>query len=121
LQVRRILDVIRGRPYEEALMLAEYMPYRACETILKVLMSVSSGAGGCSKRLHGDWGGGLERGGSCCWHGSMRADGPNGSQLQAAANAKNNQGALKTKLVVSECYADGGPILKRFRPRAKGR
>lgn len=42
LQVRRILDVIRGRSYEEALMLAEYMPYRACETILKVLMSVSS-------------------------------------------------------------------------------
>jgi hypothetical protein len=41
MQVRRILDVIRGRPYEEALILAEYMPYKACETILKVLMSVS--------------------------------------------------------------------------------
>ena len=40
MQVRRILDVIRGRSYEEALMLAEYMPYTACETILKVLMSV---------------------------------------------------------------------------------
>ena len=42
MQVRRILDVIRGRSYEEALMLAEYMPYKACETILKVLMSVST-------------------------------------------------------------------------------
>lgn len=41
--------------------------------------------------------------------------------FQAAANAKNNQGALKTKLVVSECYADGGPSLKRFKTRAKGR
>jgi large subunit ribosomal protein L22 len=40
---------------------------------------------------------------------------------QAAANAKNNKGALKTKLVVSECFADGGPQLKRFRTRAKGR
>ena len=39
-QVRRVLDVIRGRSYEEALMLTEYMPYKACETILKVLMSV---------------------------------------------------------------------------------
>ena len=41
--------------------------------------------------------------------------------LQAAANAKNNQGALKTKLVVAECFADGGPQLKRARPRAQGR
>eukprot|EP00983_Pelagomonas_calceolata_P117666 1160435-Pelagomonas_calceolata.AAC.11 len=41
--------------------------------------------------------------------------------LQAAANAKHNRGALKTKLVVSECYADKGPYIKRFRPRAKGR
>ena len=27
----------------------------------------------------------------------------------------------KAKLYVSECYADGGPVLKRVRPRAKGR
>jgi large subunit ribosomal protein L22 len=77
-KVRRILDVIRGRSYEEALAMAEYMPYKACETILKVLMS-------------------------------------------AGANAKNNQGAQKSKLVVAECYADGGPQLKRARPRAQGR
>jgi hypothetical protein len=28
LQVRRVIDVIRGRSYEEALVLMEYMPYR---------------------------------------------------------------------------------------------
>lgn len=40
---------------------------------------------------------------------------------QAAANAKNNLGLRKAKLYVSECMADAGPILKRIRPRAKGR
>lgn len=48
--MRRILDVIRGRSYEEALVIAEYLPYKACETILKVLMSVSMG--GCQWVLH---------------------------------------------------------------------
>lgn len=77
-KVRRILDVMRGRSYEEALQICEYMPYRACEVITRVLVS-------------------------------------------AAANAKHNQGALKAKLVVSEAFADQGPWLKRFRPRAQGR
>ncbi|GIL77699.1 hypothetical protein Vretimale_6762 [Volvox reticuliferus] len=77
-KIRRVLDVIRGRSYEEALVLCEYMPYRACEKIIKCLMS-------------------------------------------AAANAKHNKGALKTKLYVSECFADEGPRLKRARPRAQGR
>ena len=36
LQVRRVLDTIRGKSYEEALMILEYMPYKACEPILKV-------------------------------------------------------------------------------------
>ena len=40
LQVRRVLDQIRGRSYEEALMLLEYMPFRACEPVLKTLVSV---------------------------------------------------------------------------------
>lgn len=40
---------------------------------------------------------------------------------QAAANAKQNLGLRKSKLVVSECYANEGPVLKRFEPRAKGR
>ncbi len=40
LQVRRVLDQIRGRSYEEALMILEYTPYRACELIIKTLVSV---------------------------------------------------------------------------------
>ncbi len=39
-QVRRVLDVIRGRSYEEALMILEYSPWRACELITKTLVSV---------------------------------------------------------------------------------
>ena len=30
LQVRRVLDQIRGRSYEEAIMMLEYMPYKVC-------------------------------------------------------------------------------------------
>ena len=41
--------------------------------------------------------------------------------MQAAANAKNNLGLRAAKLYVCECSADGGPQLKRVRPRAKGR
>lgn len=77
-KVRRVLDQIRGRSYEEALMILEYTPYRACENIIKTLVS-------------------------------------------AGANAKNNLGLKKLKLYVSECYCDEGPILKRIKPRAKGR
>jgi len=76
-KVRRVLDTIRGASYEDALILMEYMPYRACEKILKALMS-------------------------------------------AAANAKHNSKAMKTKLFVAECFADGGPVYKRFQERAKG-
>jgi hypothetical protein len=41
--------------------------------------------------------------------------------LSAAANAKQNLGMRKAKLVVSECYANEGPVLKRARPRAQVR
>lgn len=41
--------------------------------------------------------------------------------LSAAANAKQNLGLRKAKLVVSECYADEGPVLKRAQPRAQVR
>ena len=77
-KVRRVLDQIRGRSYEEALMMLEYMPYQACEPVIKTLLS-------------------------------------------AAANAKNNLGMKKKDLYVSECFADEGPVMKRFRPRAQGR
>ena len=38
----------------------------------------------------------------------------------AIANAENNFGLEKANLVVSEAFANVGPTLKRFRPRAKG-
>ena len=41
--------------------------------------------------------------------------------LSAAANAKQNLGMRKAKLVVSECFADSGPVLKRAQPRAQVR
>ncbi|HLO47688.1 MAG TPA: 50S ribosomal protein L22 [Kamptonema sp.] len=77
-KVRRVLDQIRGKSYREALVLLEFMPYRSCEPILKVLRS-------------------------------------------AAANAEHNEGMDRAKLIVSQAFADGGPVLKRFRPRAQGR
>jgi large subunit ribosomal protein L22 len=44
------------------------------------------------------------------------------SLLQSAgANAEANAGLKKAALYVDEVYADPGPILKRFRPRAQGR
>lgn len=77
-KVRRVLDQIRGRSYREALIILEFMPYRSCEPILKVLRS-------------------------------------------AVANAEHNGGQDPSTLVVSQAYADQGPVLKRFRPRAQGR
>lgn len=77
-KVRRVLDQIRGRSYREALIMLEFMPYRACEPILKVLRS-------------------------------------------AVANAEHNDGLDPINLYVSEAFADQGPVLKRYRPRAQGR
>lgn len=77
-KVRRVLDQIRGRSYQEALIVLEFMPYRSCEPILKVLRS-------------------------------------------AVANAEHNQGLNPAELVVDQAYADQGPSLKRYRPRAQGR
>ena len=39
----------------------------------------------------------------------------------AVANATNNDGQDPETLFVSACYADEGPTLKRWRPRARGR
>ena len=77
-KVRRVLDQIRARSYREALIILEFMPYRACEPILKLLRS-------------------------------------------AVANAEHNQGLDRESLVISQAYADGGPSLRRYRPRAQGR
>jgi large subunit ribosomal protein L22 len=77
-KVRRVLDQIRGRSYREALIILEFMPYRAVEPILKVLRS-------------------------------------------AVANAEHNEGLDPASLIVSQAYADQGPSLRRYRPRAQGR
>jgi len=77
-KVRRVLDQIRGRSYQEALMILEFMPYRACGPIWQVLNS-------------------------------------------AAANSQHNLEFKKQSLRVKTVFADQGPTLRRFRPRAQGR
>ncbi|YP_004769985.1 ribosomal protein L22 (chloroplast) [Wolffia australiana] len=76
-KVRRVIDQIRGRSYEETLMILELMPYRAAVSILKLVYS-------------------------------------------AAANA-NNLGLNEADLVISKAEVNGGTVLKRLRPRARGR
>jgi len=39
----------------------------------------------------------------------------------AAANAENNDGFDRDELVVANAWADEGPTMKRFSPRAQGR
>ena len=41
--------------------------------------------------------------------------------LSAVANAENNEGADVDELKVSTIFVDDGPMMKRFRARAKGR
>lgn len=77
-KVRRILTQICGRKYQDALMILEFMPYRPCKTIKKILIS-------------------------------------------AANNAKNNYGYDNKNLIITQAFANEGPKLKRFQPRAQGR
>nr|YP_010443609.1 ribosomal protein L22 [Merotricha bacillata]UTE94496.1 ribosomal protein L22 [Merotricha bacillata] len=77
-KVRRVLKQIQGLYYKDAIMLLEFMPYRCCSIIWKVLYS-------------------------------------------AVSNAQNNCGLDKQNLFIKKTFADQGPVLKRFRPRAKGR
>ena len=59
-------------------MILEFMPYKPCITIKKLLKS-------------------------------------------AANNAVNHYGYTKKDLIIKEAFADKGPTLKRFQPRAQGR
>jgi len=43
-KVRRVLNQIRGRSYQEALMMLEFMPYRACGPIWQVVHSAAANA-----------------------------------------------------------------------------
>ena len=80
-KVRRVLDQIRGCSFIEALDILSFMPYRACNPILKTLLSAA-------------------------WN----------------IKQKNVSGAsLLPFMYIVEAYADKGPTMKRFRPRAQGR
>nr|YP_009731451.1 ribosomal protein L22 [Corybas taliensis]QHN69966.1 ribosomal protein L22 [Corybas taliensis] len=43
-KARRVIDQIRGRSYEETLMILELMPYRASHPILKLVYSAAANA-----------------------------------------------------------------------------
>lgn len=77
-KIRRVIDQIRGRSYQEALMILEFLPYNAGGPIWQLLHS-------------------------------------------AAANAKQNYGLDKKKLIIDQIFANEGPKLKRIRARAQGR
>jgi large subunit ribosomal protein L22 len=77
-KVRRVLDLVRGLPVEEARSVLTLTPRRAADPILKCLDS-------------------------------------------AVANAEHNLAVDADELVVAEAFADEGPTLKRWRPRARGR
>ena len=77
-KVRRVLDLVRGLPVEDARVVLEFTNRRATGPIRKVLES-------------------------------------------AVANAEHNHALDAEELVVAEAFADEGPTLKRYRPRARGR
>ena len=43
-KVRRVLRQIQGKSYKDALILLEFMPYKSCEPIIKVLRSAAANA-----------------------------------------------------------------------------
>nr|YP_009569231.1 ribosomal protein L22 [Calandrinia granulifera]QBC66970.1 ribosomal protein L22 [Calandrinia granulifera] len=43
-KARRVIDQIRGRSYEDSLIMLELMPYRACSPILKLIYSAAANA-----------------------------------------------------------------------------
>jgi len=77
-KVRRVLDLVRGLPVEEAEHVLRLTQRGATEPIAKVLKS-------------------------------------------AVANAEHNHALDADELVIAEAFADEGPTLKRYRPRARGR
>ena len=76
-KVRRVLDLVRGLPVEEARHVLAFTDRRAADPVTKVLNS-------------------------------------------AVANAEHNFALDADELIVAEAFADEGPTLKRWRPRARG-
>nr|YP_009392935.1 ribosomal protein L22 [Caloglossa intermedia]ARW61497.1 ribosomal protein L22 [Caloglossa intermedia] len=79
-KARRILEQIRGKKYNEAILILNFLPYRSCKTITKILQS-------------------------------------------AYSNIISNTTTEidKNQLIIKKAFANPGPILKRFKPRAQGR
>ena len=77
-KVRRVLDLVRGLPVEEAEDVLRLTQRAAAEPIAKTLQS-------------------------------------------AVANAEHNHALDAEDLFISEAYADEGPTIKRYKPRARGR
>lgn len=77
-KVRRVLDLVRGLPVEEARQVLSFTNRGATHPVSKVLES-------------------------------------------AVANARHNHALDAGELFVVEAFADEGPVLKRMRPRARGR
>lgn len=77
-KVRRVLDLVRGLPVEEAEHVLRLTNRAAATPIVKTLKS-------------------------------------------AVANAEHNHALDAEDLIVFEAYADEGPTLRRFKPRARGR
>ncbi len=77
-KVRRVLDLIRGLPVEEAEDVLAFTSRASSDPIRKVLRS-------------------------------------------AVANAEHNHALDADELYIAEAYADEGPTLRRYRPRARGR
>ncbi|MGH3650421.1 MAG: 50S ribosomal protein L22 [Acidimicrobiia bacterium] len=77
-KVRRVLDLVRGLPVEEAEHVLRLTNRAAAKPIVKTLNS-------------------------------------------AEANAEHNHALDVEELVIAEAFADEGPTLRRFKPRARGR
>nr|YP_009732089.1 50S ribosomal protein L22 [Gracilaria edulis]QHS70578.1 50S ribosomal protein L22 [Gracilaria edulis]UAD85638.1 hypothetical protein [Gracilaria edulis] len=76
-KTRRILNQIKGKKYQEAMLILEFMPYKPCKIIKKI--------------------------------------------LESAGNNLLNFKYEKQNLIIKEAFANEGPKLKRFQPRAQGR
>nr|YP_009497998.1 ribosomal protein L22 [Gracilaria changii]ART65261.1 ribosomal protein L22 [Gracilaria changii] len=76
-KARRVLNQIKGKNYQEAILALEFMPYKPCRIIKKILESAGSNA----------------------------------------LNLKQE----KQSLIIEEAFANEGPKIKRFQPRAQGR
>lgn len=79
-KARRVLEQIKGKRYNDAILILNFIPYKSRKVILKTLQS-------------------------------------------ACNNITNNTKTQinKNELIIKKAFANQGPILKRFKPRAQGK